>query len=140
MGNSGFKQRSDLLLSLGQNFYKKEFLQKNISFLSANNSTTISSEQNKSSLSNQWNHNKACSILYIKLKNKKYEKLFSFFISPHILISHLSKFMLQNIDYICLRYNDEIIQIPFKNIGIKIILLQFFLKIEISLIFLELLN
>ena len=46
MGNSGFKQRSVLILSLGENFYKKEFLQKNISFLSANNSTTISSEQN----------------------------------------------------------------------------------------------
>ncbi len=118
MGNSGFKQRSVLILSLGENFYKKEFLQKNISFLSENNSTTISSEQNNSSLSNQSNHNKACSILYITLKNKNYEKLFSFFISPHILISHLSKFILnnvQNIDNICLRYNDEIIQIPFNK-------------------------
>ena len=122
MGNSGFKQRSVLILSLGENFYKKEFLQKNISFLSANNSTTISSEQNNSSLSNQSNHIKACSILYIKLKNKNYEKLFSFFISPHILISHLSKFILnnvQNIDNICIRYNEENIQIPFKNIAIK---------------------
>ena len=143
MGNSGFKQRSVLILSLGENFYKKEFLQKNISFLSANNSTTISSEQNNSSLSNQSNHIKACSILYIKLKNKNYEKLFSFFISPHILISHLSKFILnnvQNIDNICLRYNDEIIQIPFKNIGIKNNIIVIFLKIEISLIFLDLLN
>ena len=45
MGNSVLKERSDLLLKLGENYHKKEFLQKNIS-LNSTNSTLISTVQN----------------------------------------------------------------------------------------------
>ena len=124
MGNSVLKERSDLLLKLGENYYKKEFLQKNIS-LNSTNSTLISTEQNSilSQSNNQSNKIKTYSILLIKYRKKQgYERLFSFFISSHILISHLSQTILnnyQNIENIYLKYGSQIIQIPINKIAIK---------------------
>ena len=124
MGNSVLKERSDLLLQLGENYHKKEFLQKNIS-LNSTNSTLISTEQNSilSQSNNQSNKIKTYSILLIKYrKNQGYERLFSFFISSHILISHLSQTILnnyQNIENIYLKYGSQIIQIPINKIAIK---------------------
>ena len=124
MGNSVLKERSDLLLKLGENYHKKEFLQKNIS-LNSTNSTLISTEQNSilSQSNNQSNKIKTYSLLLIKYrKNQGYERLFSFFISSHILISHLSQNILnnyQNIENIYLKYGSQIIQIPINKIAIK---------------------
>ena len=124
MGNSVLKERSDLLLKLGENYHKKEFLQKNIS-LNSTNSTLISTEQNSilSQSNNQSNKIKTYSILLIKYRKKQgYERLFSFFISSHILISHLSQTILnnyQNIENIYLKYGSQIIQIPINKIAIK---------------------
>ena len=124
MGNSVLKERSDLLLKLGENYHKKEFLQKNIS-LNSTNSTLISTEQNSilSQSNNQSNKIKTYSILLIKYRKKQgYERLFSFFISSHILISHLSQNILnnyQNIENIYLKYGSQIIQIPINKIAIK---------------------
>ena len=124
MGNSVLKERSDLLLKLGENYHKKEFLQKNIS-LNSTNSTLISIEQNSilSQSNNQSNKIKTYSILLIKYRKKQgYERLFSFFISSHILISHLSQTILnnyQNIENIYLKYGNQIIQIPINKIAIK---------------------
>ena len=124
MGNSVLKERSDLLLKLGENYHKKEFLQKNIS-LNSTNSTLISTEQNSilSQSNNQSDKIKTYSILLIKYRKKQvYERLFSFFISSHILISHLSQTILnnyQNIENIYLKYGSQIIQIPINKIAIK---------------------
>ena len=124
MGNSVLKERSDLLLKLGENYHKKEFLLKNIS-LNSTNSTLISTEQNSilSQSNNQSNKIKTYSILLIKYRKKQgYERLFSFFISSHILISHLSQTILnnyQNIENIYLKYGSQIIQIPINKIAIK---------------------
>ena len=124
MGNSVLKERSDLLLQLGENYHKKEFLQKNIS-LNSTNSTLISTEQNSilSQSNNQSNKIKTYSLLLIKYRKKQgYERLFSFFISSHILISHLSQNILnnyQNIENIYLKYGSQIIQIPINKIAIK---------------------
>jgi hypothetical protein len=123
MGNSVLKERSDLLLKLGENYHKKEFLQKNIS-LNSTNSTLISTEQNSilSQSNNQSNKIKTYSILLIKYRKQGYERLFSFFISSHILISHLSQTILnnyQNIENIYLKYGSQIIQIPINKIAIK---------------------
>ena len=88
MGNSVLKERSDLLLKLGENYHKKEFLQKNIS-LNSTNSTLISIEQNSilSQSNNQSNKIKTYSILLIKYRKKQgYERLFSF-LWPVLLLS-----------------------------------------------------
>ena len=124
MRNSVLKEISDLLLKLRENYHKKEFLQKNIS-LNSTNSTLISTEQNSilSQSNNQSNKIKTYSLLLIKYrKNQGYERLFSFFISSHILISHLSQNILnnyQNIENIYLKYGSQIIQIPINKIAIK---------------------
>ena len=133
MGN-GFKQRNDLIYQLGENFHKKKFLQKNISVNSSNN-TNVSSENNSYlSQSNPINYEKSIGFIIIKYRKcNNNDKLFCFFISPNIIISHLANKItnqIQNIESITLNllFNKNYYPISFKNIAIKKDLISIYLE------------